>query len=70
MEIFSLEGHPHVELCDLLKFQGWSESGAAAKAVIAEGLIEVNGQTETRKRCKITAGQVVTFNGDSVCIKE
>ncbi|CAQ83093.1 MULTISPECIES: ribosome-associated protein YbcJ [Photorhabdus] len=70
MEIFHLKGHPHVELCDLLKFQGWSESGATAKAVIAEGLIEVNGQTETRKRCKITAGQVVTFNGDSVCIKE
>ncbi|WP_445496641.1 ribosome-associated protein YbcJ [Photorhabdus sp. SF281] len=70
MEIFYLESHPYVELCDLLKFQGWSESGAAAKAVIAEGLIEVNGQTETRKRCKITAGQVVTFNGDSVCIKE
>ncbi|KAA1184922.1 ribosome-associated protein YbcJ [Photorhabdus heterorhabditis] len=70
MEIFYLEGHPHVELCDLLKFQGWSESGATAKAVIAEGLIEVNGQTEIRKRCKITAGQVVTFNGDSVCIKE
>ncbi|MGV7963578.1 ribosome-associated protein YbcJ [Photorhabdus tasmaniensis] len=70
MEIFHLEGHPHVELCALLKFQGWSESDAAAKAVIAEGLIEVNGQTETRKRCKIIAGQVVTFNGDSVCIKE
>lgn len=31
MEIFHLENHPHVELCDLLKLQGWNESGAAAK---------------------------------------
>ena len=35
METFNLEGHPHVELCDLLKLQGWSESGAAAKSAIA-----------------------------------
>ncbi|MGL6146998.1 MAG: ribosome-associated protein YbcJ, partial [Plesiomonas sp.] len=52
MDIFHLENHPYVELCDLLKIQGWSESGAAAKAVIAEGLVKVDGQVETRKRCK------------------
>ncbi|MDX7991220.1 ribosome-associated protein YbcJ [Xenorhabdus sp. Reich] len=66
MEIFNLDGHPYVELCDLLKFQGWSESGAAAKAVIAEGLVQIDDQPETRKRCKITAGKVVSFNGESV----
>ncbi|MCC8465762.1 ribosome-associated protein YbcJ [Photorhabdus bodei] len=70
MEIFYLEGHPHVALCDLLKFQWWSESGASAKAVIAEGLVEVNGQIETRKRYKAITGQVVTFDGKSVHIKE
>ncbi|MCC8367026.1 MULTISPECIES: ribosome-associated protein YbcJ [Xenorhabdus] len=70
MEIFYLDGHPYVELCDLLKLQGWSESGAAAKAAIAEGLVEVDSQVETRKRCKIVAGKVVTFNGDSVRVKE
>ncbi|KMW73186.1 ribosome-associated protein [Photorhabdus luminescens subsp. luminescens] len=70
MEIFYLEGRPHVALCDLLKFQGWSESGASAKAVIVEGLVEVNNQIETRKRYKVIAGQVVTFNGKSVHIKE
>ncbi|MGY3177798.1 ribosome-associated protein YbcJ (S4-like RNA binding protein) [Ewingella americana] len=47
METFYLEKHPHVELCDLLKFMGWCESGAAAKAVIAEGQVKVNGQVET-----------------------
>ena len=27
MANFSLGKHPHVELCDLLKLEGWSESG-------------------------------------------
>ncbi|AYA39230.1 ribosome-associated protein YbcJ [Xenorhabdus nematophila] len=70
MEIFYLENHPYVELCDLLKLQGWCESGAAAKAVIAEGLVQVDGQAETRKRCKIIAGKIVTFNGESVRVTE
>lgn len=59
MEIFNLDNHPHVELCDLLKFQGWCESGGAAKEVIAEGQVKVDGKVETRKRCKIVADQVV-----------
>ena len=70
METFNLEGHPHVELCDLLKLQGWSESGAAAKSAIAEGLVLVDGDIETRKRCKIVAEQVVNFNGMKVVVKE
>lgn len=37
MATFSLGKHPHVELCDLLKLEGWSESGAQAKIAIAEG---------------------------------
>ncbi|WP_340619022.1 ribosome-associated protein YbcJ [Xenorhabdus entomophaga] len=70
MEIFCLDSHPYVELCDLLKLQGWCESGAVAKAMIAEGLVQVDSQLETRKRCKITAGKVVTFNGESVRVEE
>ncbi len=66
METFHLDKHPYVELCDLLKLLGWSESGAAAKAAIAQGNVTVDGQIETRKRCKIIAGQQVTFAGQSV----
>ncbi|PWC18918.1 ribosome-associated protein YbcJ [Brenneria corticis] len=66
MEIFHLDDHPHVELCDLLKLLGWSESGAAAKVAIAAGEVTVDGQTETRKRCKIVAGQQVRFDGAAV----
>ncbi|HBQ6695198.1 TPA: ribosome-associated protein YbcJ, partial [Klebsiella pneumoniae] len=57
MATFSLGKHPHVELCDLLKLEGWSESGAQAKIAIADGLVKVDGAVETRKRCKIVAGQ-------------
>ncbi|MEM8266901.1 ribosome-associated protein YbcJ [Morganella morganii] len=69
MEIFNLANHPHVDLCDLLKFQGWSESGGAAKEVIAEGQVKVDGKVETRKRCKIVADQVVEFDGGKVMVK-
>lgn len=49
MATFSLGKHPHVELCDLLKLEGWSESGAQAKIAIAEGQVKVDGAVETRK---------------------
>ncbi|MDF7758746.1 ribosome-associated protein YbcJ [Kosakonia cowanii] len=68
MATFSLGKHPHVELCDLLKLEGWSESGAQAKSVIAEGYVKVDGVVETRKRCKVVAGQTVTFDGQSVTV--
>lgn len=69
MEIFNLESHPHVELCDLLKFQGWCDSGGAAKEVIADGQVKVDGQVETRKRCKIVDGQKVSYKGMNVTVK-
>ncbi|KAA8998919.1 ribosome-associated protein YbcJ [Affinibrenneria salicis] len=69
METFNLETHPHVELCDLLKLLGWSESGAAAKNEIAAGNVSVDGQTETRKRCKILAGQRVSYDGQTVEVR-
>jgi len=66
MEEFDLEGHAHVELCDLLKLTGLTHSGGSAKAVIAEGLVQVDGAVETRKRCKIRTGQVVRFDGRQI----
>jgi ribosome-associated protein len=63
---FELEGHPHIELCDLLKVTGLAESGGAAKMCIAEGLVRVDGQVELRKRCKIHAGRRVEFGGATI----
>ncbi len=41
-------------------------SGGEAKTVIAEGLVRVNGESETRKRRKILAGDIVEFAGDRI----
>lgn len=68
MATFSLGKYPHVALCDLLKLEGWSESGAQAKLFIADGQVTVDGAVETRKRCKIVAGQTVSFDGQSVTV--
>lgn len=70
MTSFSLGKFPHVDLCDLLKLEGWVQSGAQAKVVIAEGEVKVNGALETRKRCKIVAGQTVEFAGFRITVVE
>lgn len=56
----------YVELCDLLKFESLTQSGGEAKAAIAEGLVTVNGEPETRKRKKLRAGDVVAFKGQTL----
>lgn len=55
-----------VELFKLLKFEGLVGSGGEAKFAIAEGLVKVNGEVETRKRKKIVAGDVIEFNGEEL----
>ena len=52
-----------VELYKLLQFEGMASSGGEAKMVISEGLVAVNGETETRKRKKIMSGDIVAFAG-------
>lgn len=59
-EEFYLENHPHVALNDLLKMTGIAETGGRAKLMVADGLINVNGELELRKTAKILAGSVVT----------
>jgi ribosome-associated protein len=55
-----------VELYKILKFEGVVGSGGQAKAVIAEGLVLVNGEVETRKRRKILDGDVIKFADDEM----
>ena len=50
-----------IELYKILKFEGLSESGGSAKQAIADGLVSVNGEIETRKRKKIRAGDQIDF---------
>ena len=55
---FALE-RDHVELNQLLKLAGLCDSGGAGKAMVASGAVRVDGAVETRKTCKIRAGQTV-----------
>lgn len=55
---FDLVGE-YVELCNLLKLTGVASSGGQGKAMVADGLVTVDGQAESRKTAKIRAGQVV-----------
>lgn len=59
---FRLRGE-FVGLCDLLKLAGVCDSGGAGKALVAEGLVSVDGKVELRKTAKIRAGAVVTLHG-------
>jgi ribosome-associated protein len=68
MEKFDLQGREFVELNDLLKLTGMCPSGGAAKMVIGEGCVTVDGQVELRKRCKIRPGQVVEFEGQRITV--
>lgn len=55
---FQLRGE-FIELCNLLKLTGVADSGGAGKALVAEGVVSVDGQIELRKTAKIRAGQLV-----------
>ena len=58
-----------IELFKLLKFEGMAESGGEAKAVIAEGQVQVNGKVETRKRKQIVSGDVVEFRDEKIRVQ-
>lgn len=51
----------YIELIKLLKATRVVESGGMAKAVVEEGLVFRNGERETRKRAKITDGELITL---------
>ena len=57
---FQLRGE-FIELNQLLKLAGVCDSGGAGKALVAEGVVSVDGKVELRKTAKIRAGQVVSL---------
>jgi len=59
----------YIDLSQLLKAAGLAMSGGEAKMFVAEGLVMVNGEPESRKRRKLRGGDVVVFNNEhKVCI--
>jgi len=66
MKEFQLDGSEFIPLCDLMKASDLTDNGAAAKHIIAEGKVKVDGVVETRKRCKIRTGQTVEYQDQKV----
>lgn len=62
---FAVRGD-YIQLDQLLKATGLVESGGAAHAAIADGLVQVDGVYDTRKRAKLRPGQTVVFYGQTV----
>jgi ribosome-associated protein len=58
----------YVELNQLLKMIGLCDSGGAGKAMVAEGVVSVDGQLELRKTAKIRAGSVVTLGDVQISV--
>lgn len=58
-----------VELYKILKFEGLVATGGAAKLLIANGQVTVNGEVETRKRKKIVAGDTIVVGDETLRIQ-
>jgi ribosome-associated protein len=65
---FDLE-RDHVELNQLLKLVGLCDSGGAGKALVASGVVTVDGVVELRKTCKIRAGQRVRVGDVEIVVR-
>jgi len=58
----------YVELNQLLKLVGLCESGGAGKMLVASGAVAVDNCAESRKTCKIRAGQTVQVDGITISV--
>lgn len=68
METIILRGE-YIKLGQALKAAGMVESGVEAKEVIQEGLVMVNGETDTRRGRKLYGGDIVLFDGKEIRIE-
>ncbi len=58
----------YIKLGQALKAVGLCESGVDAKLVIKDGLVKVNGQTQTQRGKKLYDGDEISFDGETVRI--
>lgn len=65
---FELNGE-FIELCNLLKLAGLANSGGQGKLMVSDGIVQVDGNIETRRTAKIRAGQVVECLGQRIVVK-
>lgn len=65
---FVLRGE-YIALDALLKATGIASSGGAAKMMVGEGNVLVDGQPELRKTCKLRDGQLVSVADTQVRLR-
>ncbi|RAP36099.1 RNA-binding protein [Candidatus Marinamargulisbacteria bacterium SCGC AAA071-K20] len=68
MKIFYITTE-YIELVRLLKAAGPYESEAVVKQSITDGLVTVDGEVETRRKCKIRPRQVVVAGEIEIKVK-
>ena len=59
-----------IKLGQALKAAGFVESGVDAKYAVQDGLVKVNGHTETQRGKNLHAGDVVEYDGQTVKITD
>lgn len=62
------EDEEFIKLGQALKKASLVGSGVEAKAVILDGLVEVNGHQELQRGKKLYDGDVVVYNGETMKI--
>jgi len=68
--IFTLrEGEDFIPLISLLKACDVVYSGSEAQEVVTAGMVFRNGEVETRKRAKITAGEIIVFENYEILVE-
>lgn len=57
-----------IKLGQALKAANLVEDGVEAKYVIQDGLVKVNGETDTRRGRKLYDGDLITYDGQEIKI--
>ena len=63
------DGEEFITLQNLLKVENIVATGGEAKYVIVDGLVQVNGECESRRGRKLRQGDVVTFEDYEITVE-
>ena len=58
-----------IKLGQALKLAGAVDTGSEAKEIITEGLVRVNGETETRRGRKCVPGDRIEVRGEEILVQ-
>ena len=68
MEIIKLRDD-YIKLSQALKAAGLAESGVDAKYAVLDGKVTVNGDVEYQRGKKLHAGDIVSYQGETIRIE-